>query len=184
MNHAGPLSPRHRGWRWSRRVGNRRRVSGRRSQSPSRGVSRSSRRAAKRLRHRAFATGRKNFGYEPASLPTSVSSPVASGTDPPACEPFSPSRANRRGAAVLRSRSVSQSLSTRQDQLPSIDHASDGSGSGSALGTGSSSRPSTKLARARARYGCWSLRTAFDSICRTRSRVTEKILPTSSRVYA
>ena len=34
----------------------------------------------------------------------------------------------------------------------------------------------------RDRVGCWSLRTALASICRTRSRVTEKILPTSSRV--
>ena len=30
--------------------------------------------------------------------------------------------------------------------------------------------------------GCCSLRTAFDSICRTRSRVTLKIFPTSSSV--
>ena len=32
------------------------------------------------------------------------------------------------------------------------------------------------------RTGCWSLRTALASICRTRSRVTLKIRPTSSRV--
>ena len=32
------------------------------------------------------------------------------------------------------------------------------------------------------RTGCCSLRTAFASICRTRSRVTLKIRPTSSRV--
>ena len=35
----------------------------------------------------------------------------------------------------------------------------------------------------RERKGCCSFRTALDSICRTRSRVTEKTLPTSSKVY-
>ncbi|GEM_PF-2576218 len=35
----------------------------------------------------------------------------------------------------------------------------------------------------RARTGCWSLRMAFASTCRTRSRVTLKIFPTSSSVY-
>ncbi len=34
----------------------------------------------------------------------------------------------------------------------------------------------------RDRTGCWSLRIAFASTCRTRSRVTLKILPTSSSV--
>src|SRR5262245_22841996 len=45
--------------------------------------------------------------------------------------------------------------------------------------TGGISSPSRKPTRARVRYGCCNLRTAFDSIWRTRSRVTEKILPTS-----
>ncbi len=36
----------------------------------------------------------------------------------------------------------------------------------------------------RERMGCWSLRRAPDSICRTRSRVIEKIRPTWSRVCA
>ena len=39
------------------------------------------------------------------------------------------------------------------------------------------STSSTKPARPRQRTGCCSLRTALASICRTRSRVTEKILP-------
>ena len=45
-----------------------------------------------------------------------------------------------------------------------------------------SARPSTKPSSLRLRTGCWSLRMAFASICRTRSRVTLKILPTSSNV--
>ena len=39
-----------------------------------------------------------------------------------------------------------------------------------------------KAAQCLARNGCCSLRTALASICRTRSRVTEKICPTSSSV--
>ncbi len=44
------------------------------------------------------------------------------------------------------------------------------------------STPSRNPVSARDRYGLCSFRTAFDSICRTRSRVTEKIFPTSSSV--
>ena len=39
------------------------------------------------------------------------------------------------------------------------------------------------LSKKRARTGCWSLRIAFASTWRTRSRVTLKIRPTSSSVY-
>ena len=42
---------------------------------------------------------------------------------------------------------------------------------------------SIKPSSFRARTGCWSLRIALASTCRTRSRVTLKILPTSSSVY-
>ena len=41
---------------------------------------------------------------------------------------------------------------------------------------------SRKPSSCRLRTGCWSLRTALASIWRTRSRVTLKIRPTSSRV--
>jgi len=42
---------------------------------------------------------------------------------------------------------------------------------------------SRKPSSLRARTGCWSFLMALASTCRTRSRVTLKILPTSSRVY-
>ena len=44
--------------------------------------------------------------------------------------------------------------------------------------------PSRKLASERARYGCCSLRTAFDSICRTRSLEMPSCAPSSSSVAA
>ena len=43
--------------------------------------------------------------------------------------------------------------------------------------------PSRNPSSIRLRTGCCSFRTALASICRTRSRVTLKIRPTSSRVY-
>ena len=42
--------------------------------------------------------------------------------------------------------------------------------------------PSRKFSSCRDRTGCWSFFTALASICRTRSRVTRKIRPTSSSV--
>ncbi len=67
---------------------------------------------------------------------------------------------------------------------PPLQNSSIGfsSASLSLMSTAGATMRSKKPDSLRERTGCCSLRTALASICRTRSRVTEKILPTSSSV--
>ena len=96
-------------------------------------------------------------------------------------QPTAPGRSARGGdRANGASRWAKQHLTVGADWLSPV--RSNCQSSGSSSPSSSITMPSRKLDSCLARTGCRSFRTAFASICRTRSRVTRKIRPTSSSV--